>query len=254
MNNLWKIKPVLRFIIILFFFLRVFTFYGQAEYNEKDYYKWFDEAVGDGNTGLYNGIDYKEKYRTLNDNHKYYLSPNFQVSNVVYDMQPYYNVEMKYDIYDDQLIVKLPSQSGFNFIQLVKEKLNTFSIEKHQFVKLSMDKSENQADNSFFFYEELYTSDPLILYKDYNMIRNRRFVKKGFHYNIFKDRNDYYFYYKNDYFMIKSRKNVLKLFPNLTKEVNIFYKKNRGLLNSNIDMFYLNLAKNLSHLLTNDHS
>ncbi|MCF6349054.1 MAG: hypothetical protein L3J20_12265 [Flavobacteriaceae bacterium] len=249
-----KNKICIKFIIVLFFFLGTFFFYSQTDSNEKDYYSWFDSAIGDGNIGLYNGIDYKEKYRTLKGNHKYYNSPKFQIGNVVYDKQQYYNIEMKYDIYDDQLIVKLPSQSGSNFIQLIKEKLSVFSIEAHQFIKISISKSENLPSNNFVFFEELYVSNELILYKDYNKIRNRRFLKKGFHYNIFKDRNEYYLHYKNKYFLVKSKNSILNLFPNLAKEVSTFYKRNKKLLGSNIDMFYVNLIKKLSDLLSNERT
>lgn len=104
-------KKVTFFNIILFLVLqlKVTLAFCQYDTNKKDHYIWFDNIIGYENSGIYNGTLFLEKYKTESNNHHFFLDNKYKLGNLIYDNQPYYNVYLKYDIYEDELIAKLPS-------------------------------------------------------------------------------------------------------------------------------------------------
>ena len=74
------------------FILVPFLVLGQDQESKKDIYMLFDNIVGHDNTGIYNGIEYREQLRTLDNNHAYFISPDFVKSYIKYDGQIYYNI------------------------------------------------------------------------------------------------------------------------------------------------------------------
>ena len=239
-------KISFKFIVFFFFYLQIVIIHSQTDSNHKDYYNWFDTVVGDGNIGIYDGTNYKEKYITINGNHKYYLTSEFLVGDVVYDDQPYFDIKMKYDIYNDELIVKLPIRSGFSVIQLVKEKIEVFTINNRPFIRISERSRESLSEDHLGFYEILFKSDRIILYKKYKKYRSEH-LDKEFAYNEFKLESNHLIYYNNHYNKINSKRNLIKLFPKQRTEINTFYNKNRLLQKSNLDIFMTQLMKLLSN-------
>lgn len=235
-------------IIILFFLFKVFFFYCQTHSNEKDYYKWFDEIIGYENTGLYDGLEYKKDYRTINKNHNYFITNKFLTGNIIYDGQSYYDIKIKYNIYNDELIVKLPIQSGYSIIKLISEKVERFSINNHQFIRLSENNNSSSIKNISGFYEITFQSKFLFFLKKYKKSKKKQLEKK-FIYSEFKDNNEYFLYYNNEYYKIKSKKDLIKLFPKQKKDINTFYNTNRISLKSNSDIFMKRLMKHLNSLI-----
>ena len=133
-----------------FSLLAVCTFDLKAQQaDQRDYYNWFDEQVGIENTGIFNGIRYKELYRIKDGKHKFYKSPEYQTANIWYDDQPYYDIPLKYDLFEDQLIISLQTDSGSSIIQLLKEEVTGFQLDNKQFVHLKgiqVFKSKDQID------------------------------------------------------------------------------------------------------------
>ncbi len=209
--------------------------FSQNSPKEHEYYKLFDSIIGVGNNGLYNGTPYEERFRTLNISHKYFVSSEFVKGNIVFNKQPYYNIQMKYDIYEDELIVKLPTNSGFAVIQLSKENIEKFSISGHQFIKLS------QVNNSTFqsntgFYEVLHQSNLIQLFKKYNKERSEHTDEKVI-YSKFKGRTYFLVAYDDKYVNIRAKRDMINLFPKQKKKINAFYHKRKSLRKSNYDSF-----------------
>lgn len=236
-------------IFIAIFLITIKPAYSQTIDNEKNNYKWFDDNVGIENTGLFNGLRYKEEYRTLDGSHKFYLSPNYINGNIVYDGQAYYDIKMKYDLFEDEIIVNLTANSGNSILQLLIDEIESFSINENSFVKLHNSSIINSSEIISGIYQVIYQSPNLVCYKKNKKTAKKNLTKKNIYYS-FKSESYYYFYLNNDFSLISSKRDLTKIFPNYKKEINSFYTNNKFLLNSNHDAFMTKLSSKLSNLNT----
>ena len=60
---------------------------------------------------------------------------------------------------------------------------------------------------------------------------------------------NYFFYYNSQYYKINSKNDAKKVFPNLKKEINHFYKTNHKLYKINENTFMKELTKLISDSL-----
>jgi len=236
-------------IIFCFFTLNSISFYGQTYANQKTYYKWFDSIVGVENLGIYNGVEYYKQYRTIEGSNEFYISNQFVKGDIVYDGQPYYDIDIIYNVYDDEIIIKLSNQKAFNIIQLIKEKIESFSIDNKRFVRVYNDKNEDFINIKEGFYELLFQDNYLTLYKKYIKRRSER-LDKDFAYYIFKDNKEYFLKHNQKYYSVNSKSNFSKIFPEHKKNINTFYKNNKVLRKSNYDMFLNKLSSYIETLIT----
>ncbi len=253
LENSMENKYTIKFTIILLFLFIISSSYSQNQSNQKDYYKWFDNYIGIENTGLFNGLRYKEEYRTIEGNHKFYLTPNFINADIVYDGQSYFDIKMKYDLYEDQIIVNLTTHSGNSILQLLSDKVESFNIKDINFVKLSDKHTLNSNDIIKGIFEIVYKSSNLILYKKNKKIAKKHLTKKYIYYT-FNFKNQYFYYFNNDFYLISSKSSMIRIFPNYKKEINTFYNKNKNLLNSDFDTFIMQLSVKLNNLITSNTS
>jgi len=250
-KNSYQKKITINFFFAIFFIINTVSIHSQTNSSSRDYYNWFDNIIGYENTGIYNGILYTEKFRTLNNNnHKFYLTSQFTSGNIIYNGQPYYNIEMKYDIYEDLLIVKLPNHSEYFIIQLINDKIDEFSINNKNFLKISGKYEESFNEAIFGFYEISYQSKHLNLLKKHKKSRKDRIVG-NFVYSQFKDEREYIIIYNDRYYKINSKKYFIKLFPELKKNIDNFYSANKQLLKLDQDTFMIQLIEHISSLINN---
>jgi|FLOH01.1.fsa_nt_gi hypothetical protein len=247
-KKLFRNRITTKCILAFFFILNTAYISSQTSSNDRDYYNWFDSKLGLENTGLHNGIIYEEIYKTIDGNHKFYLTSQFTKGSIIYDGQAYFDVEMKYDIYEDVLIVKLPSHSAYYIIKLINDKINRFSINNHQFIKKSERNEEFFNETISGFYEIYFQSEHISLFKKHKKSRKER-IGESFVYNEFKDDSEYIVSYKNHYYKISSKKDLKTLFPKLKKNINNFYKSNKRLFKSDNDSFMIQLIKHVNSLI-----
>lgn len=239
---------------LAFLFAVVYAFNLQAQQeDQRDYYNWFDEQVGIENTGLFNGIRYKEGYRVKNGKHKFYKNPEYQTANLWYDGQPYYDIPLKYDLFEDQLIISLQTGTGSSIIQLLKEKVTGFQLDEKQFVHLrgiEVFKSNDQVDG---FYQVLEEGNSLILYKKHRKLSKKVLEKKAV---LYEFRNDdlYYILYENLFYPIKKKTDLLKIFPERKKQINAFFSGNKYLMDTDYDLFMTQIADRIDAALTSKPS
>ena len=224
--------------LVYFFLLLSFFSFSQSQQDKIDYYSWFDAVVGVENSGLYNGVRFKEKFKVFKDNHEFYRTSTFLVGDILYDKQPFFKVPMKYDAYNDMLIVKIPYKSVHITLQLIKEKIEYFKLEDKLFANIS-------KGNTLGFYEVLFENSQLVLYKKHKKIKNRHIHKKQV-YTIFKDQFKYFIKRDFIFYRVKSKGDFTKLFPQQKKKINIFYRLNRVLLKLDMDTFMVKLLKHLN--------
>ncbi len=71
---------------------------------EVSLYNFFDESVGRENLNVNNGLLYIDFYNTKKDDNCFLISKSFEKGDVSYDGQPYYDLNINYDIFKDNLI------------------------------------------------------------------------------------------------------------------------------------------------------
>lgn len=252
-----KKNAYFKFTFFLFLQLNASFFYSQTNSDLNDYYTWFDSVIGEGNTDLYNGTIYIEQYRTRKGNHKFFLSNEYKIGDLVYNNQPYYNVYMKYDIYEDELIVKLPNQSSHLFIKLIKEKINRFSIKdygvnlsskNHQFITNSSFNGNN-IESSLSFHEVINKTSSITLLKK-NHKKRGEYIANSNSYSKFSENNHFAILYENNYHRISSKKDFTRLFPDFKKDISAFYRTERKLYKSDKEAFFTTLIEDITTFIT----
>lgn len=236
---------ILQLFIFLFILGQGIISHGQNQSNRENHYQWFDEVVGLKNIGLFNGTRYKEKYRTKNGNHKFYVTSEYSIGNIVYDQEPYFNVKMKYDIHEDQVIISIPNKafSGDIIFQLLAEKIDQFSLYDKYFIKM-----ENLDDNISGFYEIIFKNSNFVLYKKNIKTKTKIIDNKSIFYD-FNVKNYYLILSKGEYSEIQSHKDLIKLFPEHKREIKSFIKTQKRLKKSNYDLYMTKLMNDLSNAI-----
>lgn len=205
-------------------------------------YEQFDATIGLQNTEIFTGVEYIEEHRMINEKHKFYGSNDFVPITVIYEGQPYFNIPSKYNIFNDVLLVKLPSQRGETDFKLLETGLDGFLINSKKFVNVYEAGSEFSG-----IYELLYDSNNMRLLKkhtrSYKMISSRNLV----HYE-FKERSPEYFFGYGDEIYELSRRNLFELFPDHKDEVREHYKNYRRQKKDKRDSAVVSMFQKLSKL------
>lgn len=226
-----------------FFFIIVYPslLLGQ---DQPELLKWFDTQIGIENSNLFNGTAYVDRHRTINAKNKLFGNASGSGS-VSYDGQWYPDLQMRYNIFDDVLVVQLQSGMGLNIIQLVKEKTDRFTIHGSEFRNISQ--SENSG-NVAGFHEVLWEDKTFSVLKKHA----RKLIEKRdrqISYYEFEPTEGYIaFSYDSTAYLISSRNDLVKRFPQYREEIQSFYKENNALQRSRPETFYINLFRELSRL------
>jgi len=107
----------------------------------------------------------------------------------------------------DRIIIENPYY--YTKIDLIQEKVKSFSLAGHDFVKLSRD-SSSVSQLATGFYEVLYNGHVKVYAK-----RSKEIVAKienGIEKKTFKEKNRYFIYKNNVYFPVSNKSSVLKVF------------------------------------------
>lgn len=226
--------PILRITISALIFLSFGVLRSQQEQHEASYLNWFDQQVGVENTSLYDGIIYRETYRTVNDKIKFYKSPLWLKGAVLYSGQLFSDIPMRYDIFGDQLLIKQEDRLGGGAILLFKEKVATFTIDEATFVNV---KEVPEGTARAGFYELLWENDQMRLLAKH---QKNDFLKKdrsSIYYEFVDEKKQYLIQYNGTYSSLKSKKDVIAVFPDLKKQIDNFYKDQKRLRNRDMDAF-----------------
>ena len=163
------------------------------------------------NSLLYTGVEYTTGLILLNES-PFFPKDEFFVGNLRYQGNIYKGIEMKYDCKDDLLLIK--DQSGDSFIQLIKEKLDEFTLGEHHFMKLKIQSPRGE------FYEQVYSGKRnLMVQWQKKIVRNQSEEKR---YELFKN---IYLLNGNDTVKINKISELIDLTGNNKKKLERFYKE-----------------------------
>lgn len=242
-------KIVLYFKLLLLssiFFLTINTTLAQS--SEETIANYFDQTIGNENLDINNGQVHVNEFRLLNNKHRYYPSEKFEIGNITYNNQDYFNVAIKYDMYKDILVYK-PQASEVISINLIQEKVATFNINKRKFVYLNNLFTPSSPIKSGY-YEENFTGKNFTFYIKHH--RDKKEVTKEAH--VLTEFNDNYEYYikKNaSFYKLSTKKDLIKLFPERKRTINDFHSAFRKLEKSDRTLFYEKLMIHLHNTIEN---
>lgn len=229
----------MRFLLLIVI-LTCSPFFAQDQSEIKHLYKTFDSIVGLKNTDLSYGKSYVEKYRSLEDSHQYFVKDEFIKGTVTYQHQPFYDVYLKYNLVEDELIVNIPSDFENRSFVLEKRLLENFSLLNSNFIN----------DTEYGVLEVLFSSENLSFYKK-NTKSKKKQLNKSFLYYTFIDENFYFLKKDQILYPIKKKRDFSKLFPNQKNLISSFYKTNKLLKESNLDEFYTLLTTKIQNTIIN---
>lgn len=240
------------FRITLIILLSIPSFLISQNVQEKTgLYTWFDQIIGVDNTSLYNGTEHKEKYRFLNENSNYFNSSKFLTGNIIYDGELFYDVKLKYDAYQQEVIVRLQNRNlGSSVLKLFNSKIDEFSIMDSKFKKIE-DKTNGTIEMSGF-YEISFQNHNLIFYKKHQKVKREIFFENKIYPEFIDAKTKNILWYKNKYYLIDSKKDLVNIFPQLKKNISNFYRINKSIQKTTPDVFILEILKEISTLIANE--
>ncbi len=183
------------------------------------YYK----SVIDESTALYNGVEYN--YRNPDIKGTPFFNENeLSSGSIMYDGQLYSGIKMKYDIYKDILITDYyDSHYFFHQLQLIKQKIESFTFQGHNFVHIRPDLLNEGIPSGF--YDILYDGGVRVMAR-YTKVVNKN-SGGGSQLFIFA-RKDFYFLEKNGrMFRIKNKRGILNVLEDKNREIKAFVRKNK---------------------------
>ncbi len=226
-------------------FLLLFTGYCATAQQDADskFYEIFDNIVGIENTGLFNGTEFVDPYLKTDGTFRYFDQFNFTKGNITYSGQFYPNVLLKYDVLEDQVITRSDDNLSIFQVKLIPEKISNFSVYGHNFVRLSL--NETEEGNGFFeigFNGEVYS-----LYVKHIKKMREKALNSGIEYS-FKNDNFYLLKYENGYKKIGTIKDLRNALPKKNEQIRDFYKTYKTLYKANRDEFMIKIVKYLDGL------
>lgn len=235
---------------IFFSALLVLLFFGSTMWSQQNVlpldlqeaYINFDKTIGIQNTRLFTGVEYIENHRMINEKHKFFGPDEFLPMKVIYEDQPYFNVEAKYNIFDDALLVKLPSQRGETVFKLLSNRLDGFKFNSTRFINIYEGESALAG-----IFQVIYDSPNMQVLKKNRLSQQKISGRELVHYEFNPRSPNYYFKYRDSYYEL-SRKNLLELFPNHKAAVREQYRKYRKQQKENRDEALVAMFQILSEI------
>ncbi|CAM1367441.1 conserved hypothetical protein [Tenacibaculum sediminilitoris] len=197
--------------------------------------KNFDNRIGLQNTNLSYGKLFVEEFRKIDGNHNYLKSSKFLKGDITYQNELFINIDFKYNLVDDNLIVKIPASSRFNIIVLEKKHVSKFKIENAIFINTK----------KFGFIQELESTNTISLYKKYRKISHKKINRNFTHYK-FSQKENHIISFDNNFYEIDYQKSLIKVFPSLKNLIKKFFNENRSIRKRSPDDFYKMLVSKLN--------
>lgn len=225
----------LDFLILLFI-----TCFSYSQNNLKDkVFENYDILVGRDNTALYNGTEFTDLFLNTNGTYRYFKGFDYVKGSVTYNGQYYVNVNLNYDLLEDNLLARSDDNLSIFNIKLIPEFVESFSIYNLNFVRLN-DTNLGISGNGYF--EEIYIGNDLKLYIKHSKRKKDKAKKEGVEYNFISDT---VLILKNSekYILVRSVNDVIKILPKKEDQIRQFYKTYKSLYKSNPEIFMTRLIK-----------
>jgi len=231
-----------RLIILLSILIVPKFFYGQSESFGSSYF-WFDAIIGQTNSGIFKGVAYTNEFRIINERNQFYNKADFETGSVTYDGQPYLEVPLKYDAYNDQLLIRNEALATTPIMIFDTEQVSDFKIGEDAFDFVETVSSRGNELSGFF--EILLRTDSLLLYKKHTKKLLKRTDEQRVYYE-FKNKHFYVIRYRDDYFEVNRAKGLNGIFPDRRKSISAIRRRHALLRKSDQDAYMKAILKDFT--------
>ncbi len=235
---------------LFFMWLAVKLSFSQTDGVASTYYSALDTHLGYKNNGAFNGREYLDVYPELSisikTNNKFYNSYNFIEGYIFYGGQPYYNVELKYDLIHDLLLIEYNNERA-NLLSLNPEILKEFELNGERFVRLE-NAPDLEAHYANGYFKEAFSGKTSSLYIKYRKTPIDQLNDGKIQYT-FKASKVFLLqiHSQSGYAQILSKKSILKAFPERVKTIRLFYKNNPVLRRKSKEAFFIGLLRHIDN-------
>lgn len=174
----------------------------------------------DKQSRLYNGIEYFG-YSPKIEGIPYFLENTWQRGSIVYDGIAYDTVQMMYDIVKDRIVIL--HFNNFFRLALFSEKVKSFSLMNHHFVRIERD-SLSHSPLVTGFYDQLYTGPTSVL------ARRSKFIEETVKEQLerkFTEQYQYYIYKGGGYHTVRTKNGLFSLLKDHAREIKQYLKKKK---------------------------
>lgn len=186
----------------------------------KAFYE-YDNYFGK-NLSIYTGKQYNDKYGAV-DGHQFFMDDYWEQGSVIFDGQLYDSIYLKYDIFNDELLVEYFSDKGLAMTLLLQNTMvSSFTLQGHTFIKLQVDSA---ATIKTGFYDQLFLGANVSAYAR----RQKEIVRTTGSTTLqddFVEKDKYYFLKDGIYHQVSKRGSVVRVLADHKKEVKHFIKSN----------------------------
>jgi hypothetical protein len=170
---------------------------------------------------LYNGSVYAAYEYNFKTGTPYFPTINFSRGSVVYDGITFDSLSLLYEDLRQLLITKRESL----LLQLVNERISSFVISGHSFIRLLAD-STNKGISRTGFYEVLYPGKSRVLKETLKSITETASIYEGVVRSIPAE-FEYFVKRGSEFHRIRSKGDLLEVFHDHQKEIQRFIKKSK---------------------------
>jgi hypothetical protein len=191
------------------------SFYAQSRKSAIDFYM---TSMGK-RTYLYNGSEYIFNSHGFNG-HPFFETDRLINSRIEYDGTTYFDIPLAYDLVQDRVFT---TDSSMNFnIQLFNERVSSFTMAGHHFVRIYADSGKSKISTAGF-YELLYDGKIRVLAKRIKMAENGFKLEDPMR---FVSYNTYFLWMDNEYLLVDSKRSLINAFKDQKDLIKKFYHKN----------------------------
>lgn len=208
--------------------------YTQADRNTEPFYNWFDTKIGNENSGLYKGTVYTDNFTVINEKHQFFNSPDLELGSVTFDGQTYYDQKIKYDLFNDALLITPEDQTRALLIVLERTRTEGFSIDGHPFIKV--DKNAQGSSGALGFCEIVFEEGTSMLLKKYRKTKVDKRETRTVH-QEFEQRVNFFVLHDNTFYPVDSRREWMLAFPDSKETIKNYFKSYGALKRKDIDAF-----------------
>lgn len=226
----------------ILFLLASFCLNAFAQSGETKLLSAYD-ANTDTNLALYNG---KLNYFALSTpdpriNNQFLQDHNdYSKGDIHYDGQSYFDADLKYDIFNDILLVRPKNDAGVN-VELIQAKVSEFHLLGKNFVNVEISDGKTKFSG---YLERSVSNDRFTFY-----IKHKKSVRQVIYQNRkvsdFQTKNEFYVLTGKSFMQISTKSHVTEQFPDQREAIDMFYKTNKVLLKTNETTFMEKLFRQL---------
>lgn len=168
---------------------------------------------------IYNGMLYAG-YDLQSQGHPFFLSDTPLLGSITYDNSCFPDIPLSYDLEKDLVVV--PDKRNVVKIQLLSEKLQSFTIGRHQFIHLFANNTTNTPAEGF--YEVLYPGKTMALARYKKVLQATGKAEEKMHYQQYEN---WYLQMNGRYYPVRNHRDLFNIADSYKNALKDYLKKDR---------------------------